>query len=262
MNRLKLLLKYLKYYVNASTKHDVHSPFVFNFVTDILEDKKTFYAFDEIELLRTYLLHSTQTVEVQDFGAGSKTMKSRTRKVSDIARATLISKKFGELLFRMVNTMQPESVLELGTSLGISTLYLAKAHETAQVVTLEGSSEIAALAKKNFEKTSASNIQVLTGEFSQTLPQAFQLMPIPCFIFIDGNHRLEPTLQYFHTCLQHSSPDTVFVFDDIHWSDGMEIAWTEIKNHPSVTLSIDLFFKGIIFLQKDFHQKQHFTLRF
>jgi predicted O-methyltransferase YrrM len=208
------------------------------------------------------MLHNNETIEVQDFGAGSKTMKTKMRKVSEIAKATLVSKKSGELLFRMVNAWQPNSILEIGTSLGISTLYLAKAHETAQVITLEGSSEIADIARKNFEKLQAGNILLIEGEFSETLPQALQLMPSPEFIFIDGNHRKTPTIQYFELCLVNSKEQTVMMFDDIHWSAEMESAWKQIISHPSVTLSVDLFFKGIIFFRKDFHQKQHFTIRF
>lgn len=257
-----MLSKYLQYKLLASTKYDIHSPFIFSFITEILQDQKPFYAFEDIELLRTSMIRSNETLEVEDYGAGSKTMKTRMRKVSEIAKTTLISKKFGELLFRMVNSWQPQTILELGTSLGISTLYLAKANESAKVITLEGGFEIANLARKNFEKLQAVNIQLLEGEFSTTLPRALQILQSPDFIFIDGNHRKTPTLLYFEQCLQHSNEKTVIVFDDIHWSEEMETAWKEIKNHPAVTLSIDLFFKGIIFLRKEVYRKQHFTIRF
>ena len=225
-------------------------------------NNRHFYIFDDIELLRILLINDHKTIEVNDFGAGSHTLQCRNRKISDIARTSLIKKKYGRMLFRAVNTWQPETVLEIGTSLGISTLYLAHAHTSARVITLEGSPEVAVIARKNFEKTGAQNITLLEGEFSETLPKALAQIDSPGFVFIDGNQRKEPTIEYFTTCLKQSTENTVFVFDDIYWSADMENAWNEIKQHPSVTLTIDLFFKGFVFLRKDFHQKQHFVLRF
>ncbi|MBC8047471.1 MAG: class I SAM-dependent methyltransferase [Fimbriimonadaceae bacterium] len=262
MKKLLIVWKYLLYKISAKTKYDVHSPFVYNFIADVLEDKKPFYAFEEIEMLRIYLKHSDHVIHVEDFGAGSHTMQNPERKISDIARSNLISKKFGELLFRIINYYNPIKILEFGTSFGISTLYLAKANSNAKVVTLEGSETIAEIATKNFKKTGCSNIHLFAGEFSHTLPNAINTLKQLDFIFIDGNHRKKPTLKYFTNCLPYCTDNSIFVFDDIHWSSEMEAAWKEIQQHPSVTLSIDLFFKGIIFMRKDFHHKQHFTLRF
>ncbi|MBC8172983.1 MAG: class I SAM-dependent methyltransferase [Chitinophagales bacterium] len=262
MKLLFMLREYIIYRWLAYSAYEVHSPFVFRFITDVLHDKRFFDAFEEIESLRNYLLQDHSVILAEDLGAGSHTMQSTGRKISDIARTNLVSQRFGQLLFRMVNYYQPLHILELGTSLGISTLYMAKADGRASVVTLEGSASIAAMAEKNFQKTKTGNISVITGEFSTTLPLACAQLKQLDLVFIDGNHRKQPTLQYFHECLLHAADHTIMVFDDIHWSSEMKGAWKEIIAHPSVTLSIDLFFKGIIFFRKDFKAKQHFILKY
>lgn len=261
MKKAWLIRAYLKYLWVARNKHHVHSPFVFEFITRVLEDRRSYYAFEEIEMLRTFLLHTHEVIEVEDMGAGSHSMHSSRRRISDIASTNLISKRFGRLLFRLADHFQAKKILELGTSLGISTLYLAKADHTSKVISLEGSKSIAAVAEQNFRKTACSNIDLITGEFSTTLKSALQKLKIADLIFIDGNHRRTPTIEYFETCLHHCGENSIIVFDDIHWSREMEEAWKTISSHERVTLSLDLFFKGIVFFRSDFHIKQHFVLR-
>ncbi|MFI5172406.1 MAG: O-methyltransferase [Chitinophagales bacterium] len=262
MSRMKLLWKYFNYLIFSSTKYDVHSPFLFEFIDSVLNSERQYYAFSHIEILRKNLLADNGKIRVEDFGAGSKKNKTIERRVCDIAKNTLITPKSGQFLFRMADHYQCNKILELGTSLGISTLYLAKAVEHAEIVTLEGSKEIAAIAERNFTTMRAENIKLLTGEFSQTLPLAFQLLKNIDLAFIDGNHRKDPTLDYYSRIIQFTNENSILVFDDIHWSDEMEEAWNIIKSYDEVTLSIDLFFKGIVFFRKDFHEKQHFVIRF
>lgn len=262
MSKPKLLWKYVKYRIRSKTNYDVHSPFLFEFINSVLNDEKNYYAFEEIEFIRQQMLTDTSVITVEDFGAGSKKNKSNIRQVSAIAKNTLITPKFGKLLFRIANYYQTKNIIELGTSLGISTLYLSKAVENAKVITLEGSSEIANIASINFKKTKTDNVTLLTGEFSQKLPLALTLLKKIDLAFIDGNHRKQPTLDYFSLLLTHIDENSIIVFDDIHWSDEMEEAWNIIKAHSAVSLSIDLFFKGIIFFRKDFHRKQNFQISF
>jgi predicted O-methyltransferase YrrM len=126
----------------------------------------------------------------------------------------------------------------------------------------EGATSIANLAAETFNNLSLSNIQLKRGNFSATLPGTIVEMNSIDFAFIDGNHRKKPTQQYFELLLTKSNENSIFIFDDIHWSADMEKVWEEIKLHPAVTLSIDLFFIGIIFFKKDFKVKQHFNIRF
>ncbi len=257
-----MLGRYLRYRWKAKTEYDVHSPFLFDFIEHVLKDDRGFYIFEEIEQLRKQLLLLDSELSVVDFGAGSKKSNKPKRKISDIAKNTLITPKFGRMLFHLAEHYNSTNILELGTSLGISTLYLAGAKKRSNIISLEGSPEIAACAQQNFEKLHVENIDILTGEFSQTLPKALETLKTIDLAFIDGNHRRDPTIQYFEQILPFCHIHSILVFDDIHWSREMEQAWDYIVKNNNVTLSIDLFFKGIVFLTKDLHEKTAVTIQF
>lgn len=263
-NKFRLASKYLAYYCTASNSrgHGVHSPFVFGFITRVLNDRRSFYAYESIERLRDQLLQDETTIEVQDFGAGSAVMASRSRKVKDIARWSLKSPKYARLLFRMVHYFQPKNIIELGTALGITTAYMASANSAAQVYTLEGAPPLSDISRQHFRRLELNNIQITVGNFDDTLSTVLAKAGKVSFVFVDGNHRQEPTLRYFNELLSHVQTDSVFVFDDVHWSREMELAWKTICSHPAVTCSIDLFFIGIVFFTPDFKEKQHFSIRF
>lgn len=263
-NKPYLALKFLKYYLTASNGkgHGIHSPFVFTFVTRVLNDRRRFYAYQKIESQRGMLLLNNENIEVQDLGAGSGMTLANRRRIKDIARWSLKSPKYAELLFRMVNYFQPATVVELGTSLGITTAYLSMANPASQVYTFEGAPAVATLAQQVFSKLAISNIQLVQGNFDTTFQPFLRQKKLVDFVFIDGNHREEPVLRYFEWVLPHVHKGTMLVFDDIHWSAGMETAWEKIIAHPSVTCSIDLFFIGIVFFNPDFKVKQDFTIRF
>ena len=260
----QLAKKFLKYYITASNGkgHGTHSPFVFSFIINVLNDKRDFYFYEAIENLRNDLKANATVIEVEDYGAGSGISKTKNRTVKEIAKSALKPKKFGQLMFRIVDYYAPKTIIELGTSLGITSAYLASASSAASVTTMEGAPVIAQLAQKNFEQLGLKNINLILGNFDKTLPLTLnKLSPID-LAFIDGNHRKEPTLRYFEQLLQHSHDHTILIFDDIHWSNEMEAAWETIKAHERVMLSIDLFFIGIVFFRKDFKVKQHFVIRF
>lgn len=261
LRQLKFLVRYIRYYLTGQTKHDIHSPFVFELLTNVIEDLHPYYIFKPIEVLRAQLLNSEKKITITDFGAGSTINTSHQRAVGDIAKNSAKSPKYGQLLFRLVNHFSSKNIIELGTSLGISSLYLSTHDSHSHLVTLEGCPETAAVARRNFEILKRNNIDIVIGDFQKTLPSVLEKMRKPDFIFFDGNHRKGPTLQYFQECLAYAHNESVFVFDDIHWSDEMEAAWTIIKDDPRVTLTIDLFFIGLVFFRKE-QQKQHFTVRF
>lgn len=261
----QLGLKYLNYYFTAANGkgHGIHSPFVFDLVINVLNDKTNYPAYKEIELQRSLLLGNEIIITVEDFGAGSTKGLTKQRVVQQVAATSLKPKKYAQLLYRLVNYFKPAEILELGTSLGITTAYLAKANPSATVTSMEGSTAIAGIAKQQFGSLQLNNINLVTGNFDETLQHVIDNVIQPFnFVFIDGNHRKEPTLRYFEQLLTNTSNDTVFVFDDIHWSKDMEEAWEAIKQHSSVTLTIDLFFIGLVFLRKEQKEKEHFVVRF
>ena len=263
-NHLQLSQKFLYYYLTASNGkgHGVHSPFVFDFIKNVLLDKKVYDCYHSVEDYRKLLLSNKELIEVEDFGAGSSLTPSNSRRVNDIARSSVKSKKYGQLLFRIVQYYQPAVLLELGTSLGITSSYLSFGNPSAKLFTCEGAGSIAAIAQKNFDSMSLDNMEIIVGDFSKTLPSLLANLKNIDFAFVDGNHRKSSTINYFQQLLGYSKSTSIFVMDDIHWSSEMEEAWIYIQNHPSVTLTIDLFFIGIVFVNPDYKVKQHFKIRF
>jgi predicted O-methyltransferase YrrM len=261
--RFQLAKKYLHYYFTASNGkgHGIHSPFVFDFIKNVLNDKKNYECYHSVEQKRKELLNDSTVIEVEDFGAGSSIIKTNKRVVKHIAQSSLKPKKFSQLLFRMVNYYQPKTIVELGTSFGITTSYLAWGNTKATVFTCEGAKNIAQIAQQTFEGLRLQNINLSEGDFTKTLPPLLTQIKKVDFAFVDGNHRKVPTLDYFTQLLQITQPATILVFDDIHWSAEMEAAWEEIKQHPQVTLTIDLFFIGIVCINDTVKAKQHFTIR-
>ena len=260
----QLAKKYFRYFIHAKNGkgHGIHSPFVFDFVVHVLNDTTNYACYNKIEHLRRKLLKNEATIDVEDFGAGSSVIPFKKRKVNAIAKSSLKNKKFAQLIFRMARYYKAKTIVELGTSFGITSCYMAYANEDGKVYTFEGSKEIAGIALKNFATADVQNIKLVQGNFDKTfLPELAKIQQVD-IAFIDGNHRKQPTLNYFTSLLDKSTPNSVFIFDDIHWSTEMEEAWNAIQLHSSVTLTIDLFFIGIVFFNPDFKVKQHFKIRF
>jgi predicted O-methyltransferase YrrM len=207
-------------------------------------------------------LNDRSVIEVEDFGAGSSVIKTNTRVVKAMAASSLKPKKYAQLLYRMVKYYKPKTILELGTSFGITSAYLASANPKSMLHTCEGASAIAAIAKENFNQLGLKNIQLKAGDFAATLTPLLSILKTVDFAFVDGNHRKQPTLDYFEQMLLHTTPNSILIFDDIHWSLEMEEAWATIKQHKKVTLTIDLFFIGIVLVNPDFKTAQHFTINF
>lgn len=260
----QLAKKYFKYYLGASNSkgHAVHSPFVFDFIKLVKNNSKKYGCYSAIEKIRQQLLLDKSVIEVEDFGAGSTSIKTKQRRVDKIAASSLKPKKFAQLLFRIVQFYKPQHIIELGTSFGISSSYLACGHSHTKLYTLEGAASIANIAHQNFKNLGLNNIELIQGDFAITLPKLLASIPTIDLAFIDGNHRKEPTLHYFQQLLQKTTTSSILIFDDIHWSEEMEEAWETIKADAAVTLTIDLFFIGIVFFRKDFLEKQHFSIRF
>lgn len=254
-------LSYLRFWLRSGNAHGLHSPFVFGLYTSVIRHTGTFKAYAAIEGRRQQLLNSSVSINVTDFGAGSRTGAGQLRRVADIARTAAKPPQLAQLLFRLVNYFRPATALELGTSLGLTTAYLAAAGSRCRIVTFEGCPRVAAVARDTFAALHLANIDLVEGNLDQTLAPALAALPAPVdFAFFDGNHRYEPTLRYFELCLAHRTDDSVFVFDDIHWSADMERAWEAIKAHPEVMLTVDLFHVGLAFFRKN-QPKQHFSLR-
>lgn len=254
---------YASYYLKSKTKHSVHSPFVFDLITQVFEKKEDSPQIHEVMSIYREMVRSSRVLETTDFGAFSESGSYVTRflTVSQIAKGSSVSRKKGALLFNLVSHFKPANVLELGTSLGISTLYISKAIPESRIITMEGCAAKVEVAKANFVKSEVSNVEVSTGRFDTQLPLVLEKMPQLDFVFLDGHHHYKPTLRYFKQILSHSHEGTVILLDDIHWSAGMKKAWSEIKTHPDVVVTVELYNLGLVFLRKSL-SRQHFVIRY
>ncbi|MEQ1747024.1 MAG: class I SAM-dependent methyltransferase [Saprospiraceae bacterium] len=262
-NKLHQLCSFLRFYAAAQTRYQVHSPFVFEWVNAVLEDRRWFYAFDDIEALRRQMLVSPVVLDMEDYGAVSDGVEPVHRRVPvrQMAVISASSPAQGRMLFRTVQWLRPQRLLEIGTSIGVGGMYLASAARQARLVTLEGSAAVAHVAQTNFEILNLHrNTEVRSGPFRETLALALESLGEVDLVFFDGRHREAATLDYFERCLPYCHGGTALVFDDLYWSAEMTTAWEKIKQHERVTATIDCFDLGFAFLNPDIGEKQHFKL--
>ena len=256
---LQIIKSYLKFLYNSKNEHGVHSPFVFDLVTNCFYDKTKHHEYSILKNYRKSLLENKNFIEVTDFGAGSRVFKSNKRQISKIAKTAGISPKRAELLYRIVRYFQPENILEIGTSLGLATTALSLGNTNAKITTLEGCPNTISIAKSQCQLQNLNNIEFVNTEFSSYLKTATENCDWK-LIYFDGNHSKQATLDYFELLLPTITNETVWIFDDIHWSKDMEEAWETIKNHPKVTVTIDTFQLGIVFFRAE-QEKEHFIIR-
>ena len=251
----------------------MHSPFVYDLVTNCFYDKRKYEEYNLLNEYRKDLLKNHKAIQVTDFGAGSRVFTSNERTISAVAKNVGIPKKRARFLFRLANYLNCKNILELGTSLGIGTSALA-VNKSSKVTSIEGCPQTADVARNQLEKFGLSNVELKVGEFEEILSKfvLFSEDGNPQkttnnkhqtqydLIYFDGHHTKDASLKYFKQLLPTAHNDTVFIFDDIHWSPGMEAAWEEIKAHPEVRVTIDTFFLGLVFFRQE-QAKQHFTIR-
>ncbi|MFV5691778.1 O-methyltransferase [Flavobacterium sp. LT1R49] len=258
---------YLQFLWHSKNEHAVHSPFVFTLLTKCFYDKKSKPEYAVLKSYRNSLLENSNTIEVTDFGVGSKVFKFNTRVISKIAKTAGISPKRAKLLFRITNYLQPDpsdneqamqSILEIGTSLGLATSALSLGNLKAKITTLEGCPNTMAIAKSQFIQFGLTNINSEVTEFNAYLSK-LQTLNFK-LIYFDGNHSKKATLEYFGLLLPTITNETVWIFDDIHWSPEMEEAWKIIKKNPKVTVTIDTFQWGLVFFRRE-QPKEHFIIR-
>jgi len=233
---------------------------VFDLVTKCFYDAKNYPEYSVLNEYRNSLLQNKNTIEVTDFGAGSRVFKSNTRAINQIAKNAGISSKRAELLLRIVRYFQPTTILEIGTSLGLATSALSLGNKNTKISTLEGCPSTISIAKNQCQLQNLTNIEFINTKFEEYLTSfTFLLSPFD-LIYFDGNHSKKATLKYFELLLPSVTNDSIWIFDDIHWSINMEEAWEIIKNHPKVTVTIDTFQWGIVFFRSE-QEKEHFTIR-
>ena len=259
MNRIRLTFKFILHFITAKNTlgFGVHSPYVFHFTKFVIYNKGSYYIFSAIEKIRSSLKNDKRILNVIDFGTGRKSNIS----IAEITTKSVKSAKYGQLLFRLSDYIQARNILELGTSFGLTTSYLAASSSSSRVVSLEGSQQIADVAIENFKKTDIKNIKIIVGNIDQTLSKVLAEFDFLDLIFIDANHKYQALINYFEQGLTKINSNSIMVIDDIYWSSEMEKAWTIIKENPMVMSTIDLFELGIVFFNSDLNKK-HYKMRY
>ncbi|MCX2482245.1 O-methyltransferase [Pedobacter sp. MR2016-24] len=258
---LQFVSDFLKHRLTAKSRHGTHSPFVYKLVDEVIYDFKSKTEYNSVEQQRKKLLHDDAIINVTDLGAGSHLNKNRTKPVKEIAKNALKSPRLAQLIYRLAKSSNPANLLELGTCLGITTAYLSKACPEADIITIEGCPETAKKAYQNFKELELENVELQVGNFDELLPKVIEESAQLDFVYIDGNHRKDATINYFKWCLPKVHEHSLLIFDDIYWSKGMKEAWEEIKSHPDVTVTVDLFWIGLVYFKKG-QVKEHFKIKF
>lgn len=260
MFNLRFAKDYLRHWLKAKTRHGVHSPFVYRLVDKIIYDFSAKTVYDEIEFARKQLLNDGRMITVADPGAGAH-VNNRRKKISDIANNALKPPRLAQLLYRLTNDLQPDAIVELGTFLGVTTLYLQKAAPKAEIYTLEACPQMAEIAEDIFIRTNTRDLKLITGNFATTFPNIIGKLGKLDLVYINENQQKEATLKYFEWCLPRVHERTLLIFDDIYRNEGTKEAWTEIKAHPKVTVTIDLFWIGLVYFKKG-QARENFLIRF
>lgn len=253
-----ILKNYILHRIKARGRHSLHSPFVFDLYESCVSDPAKSSFKESIEKIRKDLLADHSTIKIEDMGAGSRVNNSAQRKINQVAKHSLKSAKEAQFLACLCQKIDARKIIELGTSFGITTAYVAKNNPQAQLHSVEGSPEIAAIAKVNLKELEISNTTIYQGNFDVVFPELLKEVEAD-IIFIDGNHSKEATLRYFEMALDHINKKGLIVFDDIYWSIGMTEAWQSIIKNSRVSISIDFFHLGVVSLNEDY-TKQDFKL--
>lgn len=259
MKDIAYILRFFKHLMSArhTGGFGVHSPYIFRLIKLVIYERNKFYVFDEVEKLRETLQKDESKIDITDFGTG----KNRRTTISKIAKSSLKSKKSGQLLYRLVREQKPQVVLELGTSLGVSTAYMSQGCRSAQCYTIEGCPAIAKVARKNFRQLGLTNIELIQGNIDEKLPLLLDRLEQVDFVFIDANHTSLALKKYFDMLMPKITEKSMIVVDDIHWSADMNKAWNELKSYEGVVNSLDLFELGILLFNTDINKK-HYRLLF
>jgi predicted O-methyltransferase YrrM len=264
MNKVHMILQYLKYRLHAKTRHGIHSPFVYSLIEDVIYDSKNYPDYAVIEKEVNTLKQNRNVLEIVDFGASSKKQgyKTHFRRISTIAALSGISKRHGRLLYRIVKHFEPATMLEMGTSLGISTMYQAKGNPDALFTGIEGCASVASITRNSLDAVGCTNVNLLMAQFKTALPDYLSSLTTNLdYAFVDGDHTYEGTINYFNQLKNHTCNKSILIFHDIYWSKEMKKAWEEIKRDVDVKVTVDLFYMGIVFFKSEL-SKQDFVVKF
>ncbi|GIV27339.1 MAG: O-methyltransferase [Bacteroidia bacterium] len=256
---LHRLVHYIKYHLHAKDIHHIHSPFLFELVKHCFDKNNYYYSFDELNLLRKKLSCDNRTIIYDDIGAKSTVLKKNTS-IKEILSIATTPPEYSELYFRIIQHLNCQNILELGTSIGMNTLYLAKATQ-GKVTSIEGQKILYQYATELLKQQHITNVKLIHGLFDDVLDNLLQNQTFD-FVFIDGNHTYDATLNYYTKIYPQIAPKSVLIIDDIYWNKEMTKAWREICQRPEKKYTLDLFRCGIVLFNPNIQYSQHFILKY
>lgn len=255
---VKFLLRFVSYYFSSKSVHDAHSNFLFNFIRAVFLDVNPYPDYDIAKNYRKQLLNDVTLISSPPLGAKPQL---KTSSIAQLTEATAKQHRYAKVLYLLIQYCKPKNIIELGTATGVSALYQALARPSANVHTLDGNIQLLEIVKDKFAQMNIKNVEFIPGVFDKTFPALLNKLQTVDYIFFDGNHTYDATIKYFETALPYIHNKTIFIFDDINWSNEMQRAWKEICAHSSTTLCIDIFMMGIVLFDKSL-AKQTFVYRY
>jgi predicted O-methyltransferase YrrM len=248
---------YWSFLFRSKGRHGVHSPFVFQLVDKCLTTKvdKNFQTARKKWLRQ--LQKQREPFEINDLGVGSKKMK-RTRSISQLSKTASSKGLYGDVLWQLMHYFQPKTILEFGTSIGIGTVALKMGYPSAKLVTVEGCDQTLSKAYQQLDYWKLDGILPICSSFDDFL----KLPSIHSYdvVYLDGNHQGTATLHYIETLQHQTHNETLFIVDDIRWSEDMWNAWKSIVMDERFHVTIDLGRMGL-FWRRTQQTKEHFTIR-
>jgi predicted O-methyltransferase YrrM len=262
MNLIAATYQYLKHRQKAKRWDSFHSPLLFSLFTSCCDDRNDPSSYQQIESRRKQLIGSKETVARIDYGAGSMHVRSgQKQKIASIARHALSSSFQCRFMARLATFTDAKTILEFGSSLGISGAYLAAGNAGAKVVTVEGDPELTIRAEKIFQNLNLKNIQIIQSTFEDyILNESGRLNSID-LLFLDGNHQSQALLTYYHGLKNRYTSNTIIIVDDIYWSKDMQVAWSALIALPEVKQSVDCYYFGLLFFNPDFLDKENHIIK-
>lgn len=233
--------------------HGIHSPFVYNLVTKVIDEKCGYYRYSDIELVRKQLLQNTTPVTYTDRRSLNK---QRTSTVSKLTKREAVNQKQGKLLFRLTNYFKPTRILQVGSGMGLSTLYMTSYDKKVNCVVLEHEAAFTPVLEWVYEKA-RTPVNLYTGSYKETLMPALKELKTVDFILFDIAPESGDIEYLFRECLKCAHEKTVFVCVGINRSRVMSCFWKEICANSDMTVTIDLYSLGIILLEKKLHKRNY-----
>ena len=244
--------------LKSKNQHGIHSPFVYDLVTKCFYDSKKQGAYKTLRAYRNKTIQHKKIIPITDFGSNYRVFKSKERKVSTITKNAKITLKKQKLLYRVISYFKPDTILELGTSIGLGTIAMSIANPSSKLITMEECPNTSKLAQHYFNEFGLKNIYLKNSTFEDFFKIKSSIKYD--IVFINENHNKEDIINYFNILSNKINNDSILIFDGIYWNIKMTEAWNQIKGNSKVTLSIDTYYWGFIFFRIE-QEKQHFTIR-